>query len=158
RTKTVSDHGLQLRFIPGIDHLRKNPLRISPPSSHAPKQQRAPQGFAASLKQTTSAQAEVRAQGYRFTSAPWKLETGDIVPFFSLPSIQNGELREIHLYSGKPIVLFFVHSTTHPDLPRFRQVVGPFCAALGDSAWSISIISPDMKEHFRLKVGTAIWV
>jgi hypothetical protein len=28
RNKTVSDHGLQLRFVPGIERLRKNPVRI----------------------------------------------------------------------------------------------------------------------------------
>jgi Glycosyltransferase (GlcNAc) len=29
RTKTVTDHGLQLRFIPGIERLRRNPVRIA---------------------------------------------------------------------------------------------------------------------------------
>jgi hypothetical protein len=33
RKKTVSDHGLQLRFIPGIERLRKNPVRIVPPTT-----------------------------------------------------------------------------------------------------------------------------
>jgi hypothetical protein len=42
RNKTVSDHGLQLRFIPGIDHLRKKPIRIPPQATWTNNLKQAP--------------------------------------------------------------------------------------------------------------------
>jgi predicted 2-oxoglutarate/Fe(II)-dependent dioxygenase YbiX len=140
RNKTVTDHGLQLRFVPGIDRLRKSRVRL------------------ASQARSTNNEGRAPDRCYRFTTTDWKLEAGDVVPFFSLPGIHGGKLREIQHFAGKPIVLFFVGNPAHPDVPRFRQLVKPLSEDLGEAAWSICIIRAALRDQFQGKVCSGVWV
>jgi hypothetical protein len=139
RAKTVSDHGLQMRFIPGIDGLRRSPIPTAP--RPAPTQQ-----------------TRDPSPAYRFTRVNWKLQVGDVVPFLSLAAVHDGKRRELHHFAGRPIVLFIVSNPSHPDVPRLPQVVAPLCAELGDSVWIICIIPPASTAHFQEKVGGGAWV
>jgi len=148
RNKTVTDRGLQLRFIPGIERLRKNPIPIQKPAS--PESTRSKTGPAPSSSGQGRPQplAAEFTNGFSFTTAPWKLEVGDFVPFFTLPA-RDGRIREIQHYAGKPIVLYFLSDPAHPGAASIGSAIAALYSELSDSTHHICILpaGADRFEH-----------
>jgi hypothetical protein len=140
RTKTVNEHGLNLRFIPGIDQLRRAPVRTVARQSGVPTKPRQ------------------LAQEYRFTRVDWRLQPGDVVPYFSLPALQDGKPRELHHFGGRPIVLFFLNNPAHPDLPRFCEAVESLSTELGDDGWCICIIDQQARQQLQGRSMRGVWI
>ncbi|MCD0458684.1 GlcNAc-transferase family protein [Roseiconus lacunae] len=162
--RAVSDRGLLLQFVPGIENYRRRPIRISEHRSEKPRYIPVDASKNGATSETTDVDRPIPLPavlaGHTDTvpaetdlawRQPTSLKKGDFVPFLWLKD-QDRNDRGMHLYAGRQCAMWFLPKSNGEWLGNFfKEMKGRSKEFHAINAYRVFVIPASCEELSKIQ-------